>query len=355
MTQYDIIHFERGGKMDKSKISREDVGRRIKEIRIKKDLNLEQFADKIESGKSNVSKWERGKNLPNDLTLKRIAELGGVSVEYLLYGTPEMYVFSNFENLLPAGKEYLYSITNIGQIKQIGEAIADRNIFLSDFHAIEMTFLEFVPEIEKAFLKKIDMYVESIRNKSEHINEMLEYLKNDSVMADYYVKFTDSKDFLVHLDSLSNKSIKEKAEFFNYLEGYIDSYDYVIQEGYLKETFSKYCEDWHDFLSYSKANNKIDVQLLKKRIVYKNSIGLPHFEESILVSVSPYENRLVLLPIYEEDIIFKHFINKKCIILIDEKPYIGTLLKNSLIEEKSSNAIELNNKKFIAPILAEFY
>ena len=68
------------------------VGSRIKEIRVKRKETLEQFATniqketdfKIKTTKSNVSKWEKGLNIPNDITLKAIAELGNVTVDYIL-------------------------------------------------------------------------------------------------------------------------------------------------------------------------------------------------------------------------------------------------------------------------------
>ncbi|MHC0551394.1 helix-turn-helix domain-containing protein [Salinicoccus sp. CNSTN-B1] len=57
-------------------IDKKLLGQRIKNIRVNRQETMEQFAKKLNSGKSNVSKWESGKNVPNDITLKKIAELG---------------------------------------------------------------------------------------------------------------------------------------------------------------------------------------------------------------------------------------------------------------------------------------
>lgn len=70
------------------------VSQRIKNIRVTRNETLEEFArkirnetdGKIKTTKSNVSKWEKGLNIPNDITLKAIANLGDVSVKYILTG-----------------------------------------------------------------------------------------------------------------------------------------------------------------------------------------------------------------------------------------------------------------------------
>lgn len=73
-------------------INKKILGNKIKEIRVNKRMTLEEFANTIRektdntqrTGKSNVSKWERGENIPNDITLKAIADIAGISVDELL-------------------------------------------------------------------------------------------------------------------------------------------------------------------------------------------------------------------------------------------------------------------------------
>ena len=62
------------------------VGQRIRNIRQILGDSMEQFAKKIDdkAKSGTVSNWETGKNLPNSKRLKRIAELGNVTVDYLL-------------------------------------------------------------------------------------------------------------------------------------------------------------------------------------------------------------------------------------------------------------------------------
>lgn len=63
-----------------TKISNQAIGQRIKAIRLDQGVTLEEFGQLLGAGKSNVSKWENGRNLPNPRRLKLIADMAGVSV-----------------------------------------------------------------------------------------------------------------------------------------------------------------------------------------------------------------------------------------------------------------------------------
>ena len=68
-------------------IDKKLVGERISAIRKSLGLTMEMFGNKVlNADRSLVSKWERGKAVPNNARVKIIAELGNVSVSYLLYG-----------------------------------------------------------------------------------------------------------------------------------------------------------------------------------------------------------------------------------------------------------------------------
>lgn len=74
--------------MKKSKPDPTVVGERIKRIRESMQLSMDDFASRIDNNAKSgtVNNWESGKNLPNKKRLKKIAELGSISVEELLYG-----------------------------------------------------------------------------------------------------------------------------------------------------------------------------------------------------------------------------------------------------------------------------
>lgn len=72
-------------------IDKKALGQRIRAIRLKLGLTMEDFIERIDNkpgrGRSGtVNNWETGKNAPNKQRLKKIAELGGVSVDYLQTG-----------------------------------------------------------------------------------------------------------------------------------------------------------------------------------------------------------------------------------------------------------------------------
>lgn len=113
-------------------INKNDVGFRISNIRKRLGLTQELFGKKInQAHKSLVSKWEKGQSLPNNERLKLIAELGGITVDKLLYGdmdqilsnilnsrfTEIVHSFENNEDELDV-KLYDFLIKNEDRIKQ---------------------------------------------------------------------------------------------------------------------------------------------------------------------------------------------------------------------------------------------
>lgn len=64
------------------------IGSRIKQVRLKNGKSQEDFGSLFDPpvNKASVSRWESGKTLPTSKRLQKIADLGGVSVEYLING-----------------------------------------------------------------------------------------------------------------------------------------------------------------------------------------------------------------------------------------------------------------------------
>lgn len=67
-------------------MNRKVTGQRIKSIRLSLGKNKREFGELFNpmADNSNVSRWESGKSIPNNKRLKRIAELGELSVDELL-------------------------------------------------------------------------------------------------------------------------------------------------------------------------------------------------------------------------------------------------------------------------------
>lgn len=63
-----------------------EVGKRIKMIRLELGMSGKEFGQQFQPHASDsiVSRWERGVNLPNARRIKRISELGNITVDELL-------------------------------------------------------------------------------------------------------------------------------------------------------------------------------------------------------------------------------------------------------------------------------
>lgn len=73
------------------------IGLRIKQIRTQRNESQTEFGKNIGNvDRALISKWELGKNKPNKERLERIADLGNVSVEWLLNGV-DSHDISNIE------------------------------------------------------------------------------------------------------------------------------------------------------------------------------------------------------------------------------------------------------------------
>lgn len=119
------------------KVNPQEVGQRIKSIRQNQGLSMSEFAAKIDSKarSGTVSNWETGKNLPNNTRLKKIASIGGVTINFLLYGDSDK-TFSDIDGQYEPLKQLLYffGLTKDAPQKSIDNKITQ---FLSGFFESE--------------------------------------------------------------------------------------------------------------------------------------------------------------------------------------------------------------------------
>lgn len=73
------------------------VGGRIKQIRLSLGDSMEKFGTRFNTSKGTVNNWEKGRNLPNKANLKKIADLGGMTVTELLHGNLENLIKNELE------------------------------------------------------------------------------------------------------------------------------------------------------------------------------------------------------------------------------------------------------------------
>lgn len=104
------------------------VGSRIRHIRDTKGLTMKQFGELFDppASKGLVSNWENGYNLPNQERLKKIAELGGITVQELLHGTPlEKMVSTVLEKSkhFTITEKYMYAIEMLKEFSLLNEEL----------------------------------------------------------------------------------------------------------------------------------------------------------------------------------------------------------------------------------------
>ena len=91
-------------------INKKQVGRRIISIRKRNFLTLIEFAQKIGASKSSVSDWEKGFRLPPEDALTKIATIGNMGVDKLLYGNGNNDVEEIYQRLIKLPKEDILGI-----------------------------------------------------------------------------------------------------------------------------------------------------------------------------------------------------------------------------------------------------
>ena len=191
-------------------INKLELGNRIRNVRNKRLESMEKFGQAIadatnnqsKSGKSNVSRWERGENIPNNETLKAIADLGGISINYLLYGDLKSRIISQI-------KMYIAEKNLNLSDERINEAINNLLDILKDETSNENIRLE----VQAEFILDIMNTMEWEELSDNELTELSTYQEvllalqlAESKLKESNIQFKDNntKEFLEQIDKLSN-------------------------------------------------------------------------------------------------------------------------------------------------------
>lgn len=195
-------------------INKEEVGQRIKMIRLSKGDTLEDFGIRIAMIlniskqnapiKGNISRWESGLSLPNKERLKAIADIGEITVEELLYGqksrTAEMGLK---EYLIYKLDEYIQEA--FPQTSEISNLISNLKVYSSenDYSKNNKKHAKIIKDIGKEYVDVMyysDITLETLQTVSSGltIENFLRYREN----AWYEFKsFLDKKVFELRFNS----------------------------------------------------------------------------------------------------------------------------------------------------------
>ncbi len=81
------------------KIEIEQIGERLKEIRLAHNMTAPDFANSLEVAKTSLYYYEKGERIPDALALLRLHEKYVININWLLTGEGGMSYLSQQENL----------------------------------------------------------------------------------------------------------------------------------------------------------------------------------------------------------------------------------------------------------------
>ena len=142
------------------------MGRSIKNIRITNGLTMEELGARLKTSKASVNNWEKGVNLPNKQRLKKIAELGGITVNELLYGDMKNFISSYFDKKIFEYKEK-YEDSFYGSMLNDSEYIKS----VKDDFLHKVQFYDLNHADTEALNKLIDESIYAVMRGEEYTNE----------------------------------------------------------------------------------------------------------------------------------------------------------------------------------------
>lgn len=94
-----------------------NLGKKIKTIRLERGLNMREFGEKINnSSDSLVSRWEKGHSIPRQDRLKKIADFANITVEELMQETEESPHISVGRTIRSIRLKHGMSMTEFGKL-----------------------------------------------------------------------------------------------------------------------------------------------------------------------------------------------------------------------------------------------
>ena len=149
-------------------VNKKELGERIKKIRLELGDTTEVFGKRFDpqANRSLVSAWENGRYIPNPERLKSLAELGGISVNELLYGDMKNFISSYFDKKIFEYKEK-YEDSFYGSMLNDSEYIKS----VKDDFLYKVQFYELNHADTEALNKLIDESIYAVMRGEEYTNE----------------------------------------------------------------------------------------------------------------------------------------------------------------------------------------
>lgn len=215
------------------------LGERIKSIRKQSGKTLQSFGQTIDNAdKSLVSRWEKGLTVPSNPRLKLIAEIGGTTVDFLLYGSLDDYARSLLNDLERELNED--DSINKGAIHLIVDEVENR-LFpkdlprgFNDKDSLEKTFNEYKKDAIELWTNLDGLDVRLVMMIGSQLSATL----TDSLKY-FYADFYKNADNSVHsgdkISKMSDEFIRRLHELDDFNRTYVDALRFLDDDKTKKE------------------------------------------------------------------------------------------------------------------------
>ncbi|MCD8795311.1 helix-turn-helix domain-containing protein [Mammaliicoccus sciuri] len=225
--------------------NKKDVGKRIKEIRMKNGKTQAQFGEIFSASKGNVAMWEKGATLPNVDRLNKISDFANITVNELLLG--KEYTLETIKELYDENFEELQ--------KLIFELVND---FVKRYYDTEdKIFYEL--ELKDIYYFK-ELFERLIYHEEFNISEKDEFKKKDKATINIVGVFTNIilKDIKeVSIDSYDSRKeyVETIAYYLSYKESFSEQlFEYLI---FICERISKNSPDTLKMMLLKQVNDLV--------------------------------------------------------------------------------------------------
>lgn len=341
------------------------LGARIKQIRVQKKMTLEEFANEIrkqtdnksKTGKSNVSKWERDENVPNDITLKAIADLGNMSVDELLYGNIRSYLFNNlkmFTDDLEYGNDGIY-----GKIyTRVAYDMEKENISYSDITRIKELFKKNLALQHDEDLSERKKSVEFLERHVETAKKVVDGFKNKFYISDknYDELYSMPVDELI--DKVKESSLEEwYARYYEYVVSIIDktkSYLGMSNDLFVFERAEVQIGELKEFLNYLNSSSPLFLRQVDMISLPINDVTISNYD--YMVAIYDENKKCYFFPLDDKlgnENHKKIFEGRKHFIIYQGEIYIEIIENNMCVID--GKIINVRNLQFCSPVVAKIY
>ncbi|MFR3736860.1 MAG: helix-turn-helix domain-containing protein [Anaerococcus obesiensis] len=163
------------------------VNGRIKELRNKLGLTLEEFGNTLGFSRSSMSNIETGYRNVTDRLIMAIVNTYNVNEEWLRYGKGEMFIESKESHLAELAKQYALDDMEVKIVEAFLELSPDKRAAIKEY--VSVLAKSFADKSEEEIIQeRIDKEVEEYRRelelearvgeKSSHLGDILEAKEN---------------------------------------------------------------------------------------------------------------------------------------------------------------------------------